>query len=87
MSRARRAQALAGDVCTVSTGGGKYGPEGSRGRVKMVNGVLTCVADHMRAGGSSDPRDAAITARDHQRVMSELYARLDAETSQAWRGK
>lgn len=67
-----------GDVCTVSTGGGKFGPEGSRGHVKMVNGVLTCVADHLRAGGSEDPRDSMTDAR------TQAYLDYDRQVSLQW---
>jgi hypothetical protein len=64
-----------GDVCTVSTGGGKFGPEGSRGHIKMVNGELTCVADHFAAGGSEDSRDAALSKDEAYRIYDENLVR------------
>jgi len=54
-----------GDVCTVSTGGGRFGPEGARGHLKMINGELTCVADQQEDAASfKDEREAAYAAKD-----------------------
>ena len=58
-----------GDTCTVRSGKGDYGAEGSRGTMQMVGGVLTCVAD---------PVDDAKSMQDHRARMQKLYAARDA---------
>jgi hypothetical protein len=42
-----RDAAKAGDACTVREGGGRFGVEGSPGRLREIDGKLTCVSnDH-----------------------------------------
>jgi hypothetical protein len=56
-----------GDVC-------RFGPEGVRGHLKMIDGELTCVADRQEDAASfKDEREAAYAAKD------EYYRN-------AWRG-
>jgi len=46
------------DVC-------RFGPEGARGHLKMINGELTCVADQQEDAASfKDDRAAAYAAKD-----------------------
>lgn len=69
-----------GDVCTVK-GSSDIGPQGSRGHIVVgPDGELCCKADHLRAGGSSDPRDAAMT-RD---ARAALYRQYDEDISRQW---
>jgi len=73
-----------GMTCTVSSnpsGDHRFGEEGDAGVMRNVPGYgLICVSNQVKAD--------ALPARDgrsHQQVMDELYRRLDAELSQAWR--
>jgi len=65
-----------GDACSVKRGGGRFGDEGAPGHMRMVDGVLTCVAD---------PVDDAKSVQDHQQRMARLYQLHDQELSEAWR--
>jgi hypothetical protein len=47
-----------GDTCTVREGGGRFGAEGSSGRLKQVGGRLVCVANQQ--GDAADTREAAL---------------------------
>ena len=61
-----------GDPCTVRSGAGKFGPEGSRGTMQMINGVLTCVAAPPMRG---DARDGG--QQTHAQRMQDEYSRHD----------
>jgi hypothetical protein len=65
-----------GDPCTVRSGAGKFGPEGSRGTMQMINGVLTCVAAPPMRG---DARDGG--QQTHAQRMQDEYSRYDFEIS------
>jgi hypothetical protein len=62
-------------ACTVRSGAGRYGMEGSPGIMRMIDGELRCVADDR----SNDGR------RDSQTTMDAEYAAYDARMTQAWR--
>jgi hypothetical protein len=64
-----------GGVCTVKGGNGKFGEEGSRGTVQLVDGRKVCVADDKRADAAiQDGREAA-------------YQAYDADLQNAWRNQ
>ena len=67
--------AQAGDLCTVRAGGGQYGPEGSAGHLRLIDGELLCIADGFRA--DSPARDVSKT--------KEAYSAYDAEVASAWK--
>jgi hypothetical protein len=67
-----------GDPCTVRSGAGKYGPEGSRGTMQMINGVLTCV-------GAPPMRGDARNGNSHAAIMDQIYSEYDAEIREAYR--
>jgi len=48
-----------GDTCTVKSGQGLYGSEGSPGHLRMVEGELVCVADSKLSDALRDEREAA----------------------------
>jgi hypothetical protein len=48
-----------GDTCTVQSGQGLYGPEGSPGHLRMVEGELVCVADSKLSDAMRDEHEAA----------------------------
>jgi hypothetical protein len=64
-----------GDACTVKSGGGRFGAEGSRGTLQLVEGELVCVADSNRS-------DAMI--RDTREAAYQAY---DADLQNAWRNQ
>ena len=68
-----------GDACTVREGGGRYGPEGSPGHLRNIDGKLVWVADRRSSSGTA-------IADDHRLTMDKIYAAYDAEMSNAWRG-
>ena len=68
--------ALAGDLCTVRAGGGRYGPEGSAGHLRLINGELLCIADGFRADSH---------ARDVNKTKESAYSAYDAEVANAWK--
>jgi len=51
-----------GDSCTVKSGQGLYGPEGSPGHLQMVEGELVCVADSKLSDAMRDEREATYQA-------------------------
>jgi hypothetical protein len=76
-----------GSACTVRSGAGRYGIEGSPGTMRMIDGELHCVADDRRDDIRSDSRRDDGSHRDHRQVMDAIYNQIDAERSQAWRSR
>ena len=89
-----------GDLCTVRSGAGQYGAEGSPGHMVMIENVgLTCVADTVRTSAFAEvdaktfasahnrtaSRDSGDALLRHRQTMNELYAARDAELRDAWR--
>ncbi len=66
-----------GDRCTVRRGAGRFGVEGSDGRLQLINGKLECVADGHE--GSAKRADAA-PLRDNEAA----YQAYDASLSQQY---
>jgi hypothetical protein len=71
-----------GSACTVRSGAGRYGVEGSPGTIMRIDGELHCVADDRASDIRSDSHS---DHRDHKQTMDQIYNQIDAERSQAWR--
>ena len=71
-------RARAGDLCTVRSGGGAFGPEGSAGHLRMVNGALVCVADRTSID-AADARRKKVTQRFDPAGRSEGYFETEEE--------
>lgn len=86
-----------GDLCTVRRGGGRFGAEGSAGRLREIDGVLECVADGVEVSAPKQPQprrqetyDPAVGAtRPHgagdKATKDASYAEYDASLREAWR--
>jgi hypothetical protein len=61
----------AGDVCTVRSGGGKYGPEGAPGHLKNIDGELVCVADQQQDALTGDARSIALA--EHEQWLTNAW--------------
>jgi hypothetical protein len=73
-----------GDICTVRSGGGAFGPEGSPGHLQMIKGALTCVADpEFRQQSNAATGDAA--PLNDQRTKA--YDNYDQQLRDAWRSQ
>jgi hypothetical protein len=79
-----RPGAQVGMACTIRSGAGRFGAEGSPGHLKMVDGKLVCVAD----GRGEDSRSGQ-ASRDGAIVDARMAAYDEAnwEAENAWRGQ
>jgi hypothetical protein len=85
--------AVAGDLCTVRRGGGRFGPEGAAGTIQLVDGRLECVADNY-IPAAAKPNDKFIEHNldwlsadesDRNAVKDSAYQQYDAQLANAWR--
>jgi hypothetical protein len=63
--------ARAGDVCTVRSGGGKYGLEGAPGHLKNIDGELVCVADQQQDALTRDAKSIALA--EHEQWLTNAW--------------
>jgi hypothetical protein len=76
-----------GAACTVKSGAGAYGIEGSPGHYRNINGQMVCVGDDTTtaAVAAVSSGDASkVTAADHATKMEALYQQRDAELRQQY---
>lgn len=72
--------ARAGDLCTVRSGGGRFGREGADGHLRAIDDELVCVADGFELNSNTDHSTA-----DPNTIKDATYATYDQELGQAWR--
>ena len=85
-----RDAAKAGDACTVREGSGRYGVEGSPGRLREVNGRLVCVSnDHHDAmpepTGNAQLDAAYLRAHAITDAVERAYEMRRLDDENAWR--
>ena len=74
------AGAQAGDLCTVRSGRGAFGPEGSPGHLRAIGNALICCADGYERIKHDQP-DLATA----DQIKEVVYRQYDAELRDQWR--
>jgi hypothetical protein len=73
---------MVGDICTVRSGGGAFGPEGSPGHLQMIKGALVCVADPEFRQPNNAASSDALPLKDERDAAYRAY---DQDLQQAYR--